>query len=188
VRVIVGLGNPGSEYHRTRHNIGFDIVDAIAERVGIAFDAGRGEYSIARQRKGDSTFALVKPLTYMNNSGIAVKEVLDQFMLEPESLLVIADDFHLPLGSFRIRQRGSSGGHNGLYSIIYHLQSEEFPRLRIGIAGLTLPADKSRMADFVLSPFEPSELEEIRNVSGRVVEKVVSLITGNEQSGVLSPT
>jgi len=184
VRVVVGLGNPGSEYHGTRHNIGFAIVDAVAEKIGIEFDAGPGEYHIAGPGGGEHNFVLIKPLTYMNNSGIAVKQILEQFAIGAEDLLVVIDDFHLPLGSYRIRQRGSSGGHNGLYSIIYHLQSEDFPRLRFGIAGTTLPADKSRMADFVLAPFEPAEAEQVTEVSQRVVSRIIGLLDENRESSV----
>jgi PTH1 family peptidyl-tRNA hydrolase len=157
VRAIIGLGNPGSEYDGTRHNIGFAVLDELAAHYKIGFRAGRGEYSYATN--GDCL--LVKPMTYMNNSGIAVKEVLDWFKLAARDLLVVFDDFHLPLGSLRLREKGSPAGHNGLASIIWHLNSDEFPRLRCGIGHETNPADK---ADFVLSRFDRQELETVQKM------------------------
>lgn len=157
MRAIIGLGNPGSEYDGTRHNIGFAVVDAVAEHYRIGFRGGRGEYSYATN--GDCL--LIKPLTYMNNSGIAVREVLEWFKLAARDLLVIFDDFHLPLGSLRLREKGSAAGHNGLASIIWHLNSDEFPRLRCGIGLEDNPPDK---ADFVLSRFDRQEHERVHEM------------------------
>ncbi len=176
MRVIIGLGNPGSEYQHTRHNIGFDIVDALAADRRVEFDAGRGEFVIARGSYQEKEFALIKPLTYMNNSGIAVAEVLNNFDLSSENLLVVVDDFHIPLGTLRLRRQGSSGGHNGLYSIIYHLQSENFPRLRFGIGSEKMPKQKSGMADFVLSPFAHEELDIVRTGIIEARNKILEII------------
>ena len=155
--VIIGLGNPGAEYDGTRHNIGFAVVDAIARSLNLDLQAGRGEYvggwKLLRQRE----IILVKPLTYMNNSGVAIAEIIGSRAIPMDQLLVVVDDFHLPLGTLRLQKKGSDGGHNGLYSIIYHLQSENFPRLRCGIGGETMPVNRKEMAGYVLSPFEKEE-------------------------------
>lgn len=155
---IVGLGNPGSEYEGTRHNIGFKVVDALTERLGVKLFPGRGEYLISFTTYQGKKVGLVKPTTYMNNSGIAVLDIIERFKTAPENILVICDDFQLPLGTIRLRQRGSDGGHNGLYSIIYQIQAQNFPRLRCGIAGTSLPRNKTDRAHYVLSEFEPAEI------------------------------
>jgi len=157
VRIIVGLGNPGSEYTFTRHNVGFSVIDAIAEKTGAVMKPGKGEYLYGSIRVNGQPVLLIKPMTYMNNSGIAVQEVVEYYHTTREELLVILDDFSLPLGSIRIRERGSDGGHNGLYSIIYQLRSEDIPRLRCGIATETMPTEKWKMSDFVLTRFDRSE-------------------------------
>lgn len=154
---VIGLGNPEKRYVGTRHNIGFDVVDCIAAELRIRFTPGRGEFLIAQGTFRDQAVALVKPLTFMNESGVAAVEIRDQLGASNQDLLVVCDDFQLPLGQLRLRLRGSDGGHNGLYSIIYHLQTDEFPRLRCGIASSTMPTDKNRMADFVLERFTPQE-------------------------------
>jgi len=173
VVALVGLGNPGSEYQGTRHNIGFEVIDALAETLKADLEAGRGDYLIGRAAHRQTTIALVKPLTYMNNSGLAVGDLVERYHLSPAELLVISDDFHLPLGTLRLRLRGSDGGHNGLYSIIYHLESDEFPRLRCGIGGKTLPQRKSSMAEYVLAPFEEDEQEAVRSMVLRARDVVL---------------
>lgn len=155
--VIIGLGNPGSEYDGTRHNLGFAVIDAIAEKENVGLRAGKGEYFIGWLNKAMKEVALVKPLTYMNNSGVAVKELMESFNITLEELLVVSDDINLPLGTIRIRSKGSDGGHNGLYSIIYQLQTNMFARIRCGIAGKTIIRDTQTMTDFVLSRFEKEE-------------------------------
>lgn len=155
---IVGLGNPGSEYDGTRHNIGFKVIDALVDRLGVKLFPGRGDYLISFTTYQGKKVGLVKPTTYMNNSGIAVYDLIQRFKAVPENILVICDDFQLPLGTIRLRQRGSDGGHNGLYSIIYQIQAQNFPRLRCGIAGNTLPRSKTDRAQYVLSVFEKDEI------------------------------
>lgn len=154
---IVGLGNPGAEYDGTRHNIGFNIIDALCERLGTKLFAGRGEYLISFTTYQGRKVGLVKPTTYMNNSGVAVIDLVDRFKAKPENILIVCDDFQLPLGTIRLRQRGSDGGHNGLYSIIYHLKDQSFPRLRFGIEGKSIPRKKTEKTQYVLSLFETSE-------------------------------
>ncbi len=155
--IVIGLGNPGWEYERSRHNLGFAVVDALAASTGIRLVPGAGEYHAGSGRSGGDEVVLVKPTTYMNNSGVAVREILERLKAGLDRILVVVDDFNLPLGSLRLRKRGSPGGHNGLYSIVYQLQSEEFARLRCGIAGSTMPAEKRKLASYVLAPFERDE-------------------------------
>jgi peptidyl-tRNA hydrolase, PTH1 family len=169
VKVVVGLGNPGSQYAGTRHNIGWLIVDRIAERAGWS---GRGRQRDAsnvvggRYRGLDIT--LVKPLTYMNDSGLAVRKVLAREHAPLHEILVVADDFALPFGKLRFREAGSHGGHNGLRSIIDELGTEKFSRLRVGIGD---PVRNAR--DHVLSRFEPDEvqrLDELLDAAADAVE------------------
>jgi peptidyl-tRNA hydrolase, PTH1 family len=175
--LVVGLGNPGTRYEGTRHNVGFEVADALAETCRSDFQAGKGDYVLARTRWADVPVVIVKPMTYMNDSGDAVRDALEHLAVPPERCLVVCDDFQLPLGTLRLRERGSDGGHNGLYSIIYQLQSEEFPRLRCGIASAHMPSDKSEMAAFVLSPFEPDEQAMVRVMIERARDACTSVLT-----------
>jgi len=171
---IFGLGNPGSEYEMTRHNVGFMVVDAIAKNLKIDFKHGKGEYVIGSGKYKGREILLVKPLTYMNNSGVAVKDVVEQFKIDVKDIWVICDDLNLPLGMIRIRQKGSDGGHNGLYSIIYHLKTIEFPRLRCGIGN---PEKMQNMVDFVLSKFDDDEIEKVNDMIDRAVEATFCFIS-----------
>ena len=172
MQVIVGLGNPGAEYAGTRHNIGFEIIDSLCKRFEARMKLGDGEYLYGKIKAEDSFVYLIKPLTYMNNSGEAVADAVQQFGTKLEDLLIVCDDFQLPLGKLRLRVKGSDGGHNGLRSIIFNLQTGEFPRLRCGIAGETMPAQKSEMAQYVLSEFENSEKEFVREMTKRAADAV----------------
>ena len=150
--ILVGLGNPGRTYSDTKHNFGFWVLDRFAEKKSLIFQAGKGDYILAK--KGN--LICVKPTAFMNNSGRAVLDVKQFFKTEPENFMVIYDDIDLPLGTIRFRDNGGAGGHKGIESIIYHLRSENFNRLRIGIA----TNDKMRPAErFVLSPFEEDKKE-----------------------------
>ncbi|HEY6013394.1 MAG TPA: aminoacyl-tRNA hydrolase, partial [Candidatus Limnocylindrales bacterium] len=153
MKVVVGLGNPGSQYARTRHNIGWQVVDRLADRAGWA---GRGRQrdasSVVMGRYDGIDLTLVKPLTYMNDSGLAVRKVLARASAPLADLLVVADDFALPFGKLRFRESGSHGGHNGLRSIIDELGTEKVARLRVGIG------EPGRGAiDHVLSRFATDE-------------------------------
>jgi peptidyl-tRNA hydrolase, PTH1 family len=177
VYFIIGLGNPGAEYDGTRHNIGFNVIDALCERLGTKLFAGRGEYLISFTTYQGRKVGLVKPTTYMNNSGIAITDLVSRFKALPENILVVCDDFELPLGSLRLRQRGSDGGHNGLYSIIYHLQQQTFPRLRCGIEGTTIPRKKTEKKGYVLSLFEPNEKSEVEEMVAKARNASLTFIT-----------
>jgi PTH1 family peptidyl-tRNA hydrolase len=150
--LIVGLGNPGSTYRHTRHNVGFMVLDRLAHRFNASFTRYPG-VDLATLSVTASPVLLAKPLSFMNASGDVVAPLLNRFRLQPDRLLVVYDDIHLPLGQIRIRGKGSSGGHNGLESIRTALSSESFNRLRCGIG-----QDQIKdLVDFVLSPFTEEE-------------------------------
>ncbi len=172
--VIIGLGNPGRQYALTRHNVGFRVLDALARRLKWDFRAGKGEFVVATGSFEDEDLVLAKPVTSMNESGIAVNDVVERFEVGLESILVVVDDFQIPLGSLRLRPSGSDGGHNGLSSIVYHLQSDSFPRLRCGIGSAGMPADKSLMADFVLTKFTATEEAVVAEMVDRAAEACLS--------------
>jgi PTH1 family peptidyl-tRNA hydrolase len=158
MKIVFGLGNPGSEYASTRHNVGFMAVERLAAEHGCHLKESRfrsitGEAIICGQ-----PVLLAMPQTYMNRCGLALEEILGEFSEPPESLLIIMDDFHLPLGRIRIRKRGSSGGHNGLKSLEESLGTQEFPRLKIGIGGF----DEKKPIEFVLGEFSKAERGEIQ--------------------------
>lgn len=131
--LVAGLGNPGPRYRGTYHNIGFDVVDELAQRFGASFNASPSEALMARARRPGGDVLLVKPLTFMNLSGRAIGELQRYFRVDPEALLVIVDDVNLPAGRLRVRAKGSAGGHNGLKSIIEHVGTDAFARLRVGV-------------------------------------------------------
>jgi len=181
---LIGLGNPGAEYATTRHNIGFMVLDAVGGALRMRFKRQPGEYTMAEGSLGGEVVLLVKPLTYMNNSGAAVAEVLERCTPERPKILVIADDFHLPLGRLRIRLRGSDGGHNGLRSISYHLQTSEFARLRCGIGGEGMPVEKQDMAAYVLAPFDEREEDTVRKLIGRARDAALETVVSGFESAM----
>ncbi len=174
--IVIGLGNPGWEYEHSRHNLGFMVVDELCRRLKKDLGPGKGEYAFTHCIVSGREIQLVKPLTYMNNSGIAVVDVLELAGGSPGNLLVISDDFALPLGTLRLRTSGSDGGHNGLYSVIYHLGTEDFPRLRCGIGKELMPL-KSERADFVLSPFDEDERAAATAMVSRAADAVIECVT-----------
>ena len=157
--LLVGLGNPGPRYRGTYHNVGFDVVEEIARRHGVAFGAAPADALVARWRRPGRDVLLVKPLTFMNLSGRAVGDLQRFYKVDPEALLVIVDDVNLPAGRVRLRARGSAGGHNGLKSIIGCLGTDGFPRLRVGVGR----GDPRRdLADHVLARVPADERERLR--------------------------
>jgi PTH1 family peptidyl-tRNA hydrolase len=173
---IVGLGNHGSEYTQTRHNVGFMVIDKFAAVTNAVFRPGKGEYWYARCSLKNIEVSLLKPATFMNNSGMAVQKFLEEQEFSLDKLLVVCDDFQLPLGSIRLRQNGTDGGHNGLSSVIYHLQTDQFARLRCGIASAMMPVEKNKMKDFVLEQFSDSELPNVNLMVDRAREACISYI------------
>lgn len=176
--LIVGLGNPGSEYADTRHNAGFMLVDRLSCEYGIRFTV-KGKGARGNGRIAGEAVTLLKPLTYMNRSGLAVSEILQAHPVEPERVIVAYDDCDLPLGKVRIRKGGGSGGHKGLASIIETLGTNEIPRIRLGIGR----PEKGDVVDFVLSPFGTEELPAIDAMLARARDAVESIIAcGIEQA------
>ena len=161
----MGLGNPGRKYSDTKHNFGFWVVDRFIEKRSLTFQAGKGDYVIAKR----GNIICIKPTTFMNNSGVALLDIKKFFKVEPENFLVVYDDIDLPLGTIRFRKEGGSGGHKGLESIIYQLQSENFNRIRLGIATNEnmRPSEK-----FVLSPFQKDDEELKKEVVERACKGV----------------
>lgn len=163
MKLIVGLGNPGSKYTLTRHNIGFIISDYFANYYNLKFTEGKGDWYLCSARLDGCDFYIMKPTTFMNNSGNAVYDFILKYDIPISDILIIYDDIHIPLGTIRIRMKGSDGGHNGISSIIYKLNTLEFPRMRIGI-GRNKPIQKDEYTDFVLSNFEENELDNIKTL------------------------
>ena len=157
MKVVVGLGNPGSDYAHTRHNLGYRVVDVLAARMEGTWSESAW-YFFCRIATGDGAPLLVKPTTFMNRSGVAVARVLDGFEVGIEELLVVVDDVHLDLGRIRLRRGGSDGGHNGLASIIACVGSGAFPRLRVGIGA---PPEGADRIEHVLNPFEDDERDAV---------------------------
>ena len=153
MKIVVGLGNPGPKYAGTRHNVGFDVIDYLAAAPGCAAARERFEAQVAEANEGGESVLLLKPLTFMNLSGRAVRAALDFYKLPPEQLLVVCDDFNLPLGKLRVRAKGSHGGQNGLRNIQDQLGTDAYARLRVGVGQ---PA-AGEAVDFVLSKFKPGE-------------------------------
>lgn len=162
--IIVGLGNPEKKYINTRHNIGFDVIDAIAEKNDIAIGEKKHKAVIGKGIVAGQKAVLVKPLTYMNLSGESIRSVIDFYKVDEKSeLIVISDDVSLDMGQIRIRKRGSDGGHNGLKNIIMHLGHDEFIRVRMGVGEKPPQMD---LADYVLGHFSAQE-REVMNESAR---------------------
>jgi PTH1 family peptidyl-tRNA hydrolase len=173
MKAIVGLGNPGAKYRGTRHNIGFAVVDELARRWAVTFEAAPADALIARWRPADAgPVLLVKPLTFMNASGEAIGALGRYFKIDIGDLLIVVDEVQLPLGKIRARARGSAGGHNGLKSIIAHL-GDNFSRLRVGVGR----GQEGDLADHVLSRFEPGEKADVERMFDRAADAAATFIT-----------
>lgn len=169
--MVIGLGNPEEKYQDNRHNIGFQVVEALARKRGLSFTAEDPRYLTTKQTRDTTGLILLKPMTYMNLSGEAVSSWLDRHDLEPDPsrILVVCDDLALPLGTVRLRGKGSSGGQNGLASVILHLGTEGFPRLRLGIDGTEGEIQPEQWPDYVLADFEPAETKVVAELVDRAV-------------------
>lgn len=168
--LIVGLGNPGPEYAGTRHNIGFDVVEALAAAHKVKLGNRKHRAVFGEGMVGDVSVILAKPMTYMNLSGQAVSALARVYHLAPARVLVIADDLDLPLGRLRIRMEGGAGGHNGHKSIIQSLGTQAYPRLRIGIG------KGGETVDHVLSKFHPDERVVVKEVSEKAVQAIETVL------------
>lgn len=156
VKMIIGLGNPGKEYEETRHNIGFKVVELFAERRGLRLDKYKDQALSSEFSHGGNKVLVVKPQTFMNLSGQAVGSIARWHKIKPAEMLVVYDDLDLPVGKLRIRATGGAGGHNGIKSLIAHLHTEDFPRIRVGVGR---PPAGVEVTDYVLSSFLPAERE-----------------------------
>ena len=178
IHVVVGLGNIGQRYEGTRHNVGFDILNRVSERLrGSSMQNARHfAWRLVTVREGEAEWEvkLVWPTTLMNRSGWAFETMLSEWSVAPTECLVVVDDFNLPLGALRFRERGSDGGHNGLASIIETIETDDFPRLRLGIGPL---ADKDRVTEFVLGRFEADEAALARKMIDFGAEATLFAIT-----------
>lgn len=172
--MIVGLGNPGKEYENTRHNIGFRVVDAIADKAGITVKSKEGKALTGKGMFAGQKVLLVKPQTYMNLSGESVRALMDYYKIdETEELIVISDDISLDVGRLRIRKKGSAGGHNGLKNIILHLGHDQFKRVRMGVGEKPQGYD---LADYVLGHFPSEEKSAIEESVARAVDAIGAII------------
>lgn len=156
--IVIGLGNPGKDYANTRHNAGFDTIDILSDRYGIDINKIKFKAVFGEGRIGSKKVILLKPQTFMNNSGISVREVVDFYKVPVENIIVVVDDIDIDFATVRVKGKGSGGSHNGLKSIIQHIQTDKFPRVKIGI-GKKHP--NQNLADFVLSRFSKEEQADI---------------------------
>jgi len=173
IRIIIGLGNPGATYEGTRHNIGFEVVETIAGHVGATWKT-KGQSQIAEDRWRGRKLLLAAPETYMNRSGLAVEELIRKHRVTPQDILVIVDDIHLDTGVIRIRQKGGTGGHNGLDDIIDWLDTDAFPRMRIGVGN---DFGQGRQAEYVLEPFTAEQRTLIEPAIERTRDAALTFVT-----------
>ena len=171
--LIVGLGNIGVEYANTRHNMGFMVLDAWAQASNILFESGRYGYMATVSFKGRK-FHLLKPSTYMNLSGKAVRYWMNELKIQPENLMVISDDLNIPFGTLRLRKNGSAGGHNGLTNINELIGTQEYARIRVGIGN---EFGRGQQVDYVLGALSKEEMEEMPSVCKRVIDGVKAWAT-----------
>lgn len=169
MKLVAGLGNPGREYRGTRHNVGFEVVDLIATRYGLTFEAAPADAVQAKWRTGGEVVLLVKALSFMNLSGAPIAELARYYRVSLADLLVVADDVNLPLGRLRLRANGSEGGHNGLRSVADAIGTEDYGRLRIGVGRGDARRD---LADHVLARFEKDEQSGIEGAIARAADAV----------------
>ena len=178
MKLIVGLGNPGAEYERTRHNVGWRVVDAFAKKFRIEISKHEKSAMTGEGRVAGGSVMVAKPLTYMNLSGDSVKLLVNAYLDSTDDLIVVYDEVDLPLGKLRIRPDGSSGTHNGMRSVVASLASERFARLRFGVRGPSY-AEAGRLHDYVLGEFTAEELPAVEAAVGRAVDALVLFARGD---------
>jgi len=169
MRWIVGLGNPGPAYQSTRHNVGFMVIDELARRWNISVTQSKFKALVGEGHVKGEKVHLLKPMTYMNLSGESLRAFLDFYKADIADLIVVYDDLDTPLGKIRLRYQGSSGGHNGIRSIIQHLGTQQFNRIRMGISR---PAPGREIVDYVLSPFDKAEAEQLKTMIAAACDAV----------------
>jgi len=177
MKLIVGLGNPGVEYAMSYHNLGFSCVDRLASKLGVSLNKGKFNSIYGQGKAGNEIVFLMKPLTYMNLSGNAVKAFVDYYKMDITDIIVACDDIDIKKGDIRYREKGSGGTHNGLKNIVYKLNSENFKRVRIG-AGRDEDEMDIDLKDYVLSKISDEDVPRVSGAIDKAVEKILDLIDG----------
>ena len=180
--IVVGLGNPGSEYERTRHNAGFIAIDRLCDSLGVKCDRAKFKALCCEATIGEARVLIMKPQTYMNKSGEAVSEASRFYKIPADKVIVISDDVTLAVGKLRIRGKGSAGGHNGLKSIIEHLGTQEFPRIKLGVG--EKPHPDYDMVDWVLGKFPKEDFDTLSKTVASVPSAVATMINGDITSAM----
>ncbi len=175
MQIILGIGNPEPRYQQNRHNVGFMLLDYFAQKHSLKFKPSKQDYYFSEGNIVGRKYILVKPTTYVNNSGIAANQVIEKFKIKNSEMLVVCDDVNLKLSEFRIRVSGGDGGHNGLGSIIYQLNDNKFPRLRIGVGN---EFNRNNIAEFVLSDFNDNEIKKLKEAFDNSVILLEEFIIG----------
>ena len=170
--IIAGLGNPGKKYENTRHNMGFQTIDRLADKHGLKTDKIKFKSLVGEGRIAGQKVLLLKPQTYMNLSGEAIRDAMNFYKLDPENLIVIYDDLDIPAGSLRIRKSGSAGTHNGMRSVVYQLNSDQFPRIRVGIG----KEQKGDIVNFVIGNVTKDEIEPLEQAIDTAVLAIESIL------------
>lgn len=183
MKLVVGLGNPGDAYEHTRHNFGFMVLDRLAARHGTSVDVKKKKSMIGRIKLGKERVMLLKPQTFVNLSGEAVLYMASFLRIMPENIVVVCDDVNLPFGKIRVRKYGSSGGHNGIKSLIQFLRSDNFPRVRIGVGG---PADQKKLENYVLERFTADEVRELDPIMEKACDAVELIVKGDIEKAMNS--
>ncbi len=178
MKVIVGLGNPGKQYEQTRHNIGFQAIEALKDRWNVHQMQTKFNGAYATVHRPEGKVILVQPMTYMNLSGECVRPLIDYFNVPVEDVIVLYDDLDLALGEMRLRFKGGAGGHNGMKSLIQHLGTNEFKRIRLGIGR---PTNRQPVVDYVLAPFTATERQEVKDVIQRAADACEAALTEDFQ-------
>lgn len=182
--LIVGLGNPGKKYELTRHNAGFLFADLLADKNGVKINKIQFKAVTASIDLEGHKCLLMKPQTFMNNSGEAVREAASFYKIPPERIIIVFDDISLPCGKMRIRRKGSDGGHNGMKSIIYQMNSDAMPRIKLGIG--QKPHPDYELADWVLSSFKKDELDALRDAAENACAAAVLMVNGETEKAMSS--
>lgn len=172
MKLIIGLGNPGKEYEKTRHNTGFMVIDKLADKLGVSIEQNKFKGLYTKLKYKGEDVILLKPQTYMNLSGESVRQVMDFFKIKQEDILVIYDDMDMPVGKLRLRQTGSAGGHNGMKNIILHTGSQNFNRVRVGIGRHPY----MKVVDYVLSKFTQDEMIDMEKGIDNASEAVIDYL------------
>jgi len=174
--IVAGLGNPGAQYEKTRHNAGFLAIDYIANKLSVKIDRVKFSSLVGEGVIGDTRVLFMKPTTFMNNSGVAIAEAASFYKIPPENIIILHDEISFDAGKMRIRRKGSAGGHNGLKSIIAHLSSDAFPRIKIGVG--QKPNPEYDLVDWVLGKFSADDLTALEAIFADIYEATCLMATG----------